>query len=167
MKSILEKDATVADNVKGLLLNASDDFNFVVKGEQLNEQTNTDNVIKLDIISKFIGNLKNSKNAEDLIEIQDGNHLPKKISLPEVLTELDKLMIKETEKQGLQERMAKLYELTRYRKQINSIVNKTKKEFYFVQDANIFEAIGFRIMSCLHKLNSAFGDFMKNVIRYS
>ncbi|CAK5087502.1 unnamed protein product [Meloidogyne enterolobii] len=93
MKSILENDVTAADNVKGFLLNASDDFNFVVKGEQLNEQTNTENVIKLDIISEFIGNLKNIKNAEDLIKIQDGNHLPKKISLPEVLSELDKLML--------------------------------------------------------------------------
>jgi len=93
MMSIRKNDATVADNVNGLLLNLSNDFNFVVKGEQLNEQTNTENVIKLHVISEFIGNLKNSKNAEDLIELQDSNNLPKQISVPEVLSELDKLML--------------------------------------------------------------------------
>nr|CAD2155839.1 unnamed protein product [Meloidogyne enterolobii] len=164
MVSIRKNGVTDADNVNGLLLNASDDFNFVVKGEQLNEQTNTENVIKLDIISEFIGNIKNSKNAENLIELQDSNNLPKQISVPEVLSELDKLMIKETEKQILVQRMAKLEELTRYRKQINSIVKKTKKEFYFVQDTQIFENIGIRIFNCIQELDLAFGKFMKSVI---
>jgi len=93
MVSIRKNGVTDADNVNGLLLNLSNDFNFVVKGDQLNEQTNTENVIKLHVISEFIGNLKNSKNAENLIELQDSNNLPKQISVPEVLSELDKLML--------------------------------------------------------------------------
>uniref|UniRef100_A0A915LZH1 Uncharacterized protein n=1 Tax=Meloidogyne javanica TaxID=6303 RepID=A0A915LZH1_MELJA len=166
MMSIRKNSVTDADNVNGLLLHVSNDFKVVVKGEQMKEQMNSENVIKLHVISKFIGNIKNSKNAEDLIKFSNNNNLPKIISLPEVFSELDKLWIKNDEKQILVQRMAKLEELIRYRKEINSIVKKTKMEFYFVQDAQIFENIGIRIFNCQHKLNKAFDEFMKSVIMY-